>query len=57
MNYNDNFIKACRKEQVDTLPVWYMRQAGRYDPDYRKIKEKYPCWKFASNQSLQLKSR
>src|SRR6185437_3340430 len=41
MSYNDRFIKACRKERVDTLPVWYMRQAGRYDPDYRKIKEKY----------------
>ncbi|MBN3522843.1 uroporphyrinogen decarboxylase [Paenibacillus apiarius] len=41
MNYNDRFLRACRGEQVDRLPVWYMRQAGRYDPDYRKIKEKY----------------
>lgn len=41
MSYNDRFIRACRKESVDRLPVWYMRQAGRYDPDYRKIKEKY----------------
>ena len=41
MSYNDRFIRACRKEQVDRLPVWYMRQAGRYDPDYRKIKENY----------------
>jgi uroporphyrinogen decarboxylase len=41
MSYNDNFIRACKKQEVDTLPVWYMRQAGRYDPDYRKIKEKY----------------
>ncbi|GAA3408378.1 uroporphyrinogen decarboxylase [Paenibacillus hodogayensis] len=39
MAYNDNFIRACRKQPVDRLPVWYMRQAGRYDPDYRKIKE------------------
>lgn len=37
----DLFIRACKKQEVDTIPVWYMRQAGRYDPDYRKIKEKY----------------
>lgn len=41
MTYNDTFIRACRREPVDYVPVWYMRQAGRTDPDYRKIKEKY----------------
>ncbi|NWL89864.1 MULTISPECIES: uroporphyrinogen decarboxylase [unclassified Paenibacillus] len=41
MAYNDRFIRACRRQEIDTLPVWYMRQAGRYDPEYRKIKEKY----------------
>lgn len=41
MAYNDLFIRACLKEKVERVPVWYMRQAGRYDPDYRKIKEKY----------------
>ncbi|AVF21305.1 uroporphyrinogen decarboxylase HemE [Paenibacillus larvae subsp. larvae] len=38
---NDLFLRACRRESIDTVPVWYMRQAGRYDPDYRKIKESY----------------
>ncbi|MFC5447275.1 uroporphyrinogen decarboxylase [Paenibacillus aestuarii] len=52
MTYNDNFIKACRKEQVDTLPVWYMRQAGRYDPDYRKIKEKYSLLEICEQPEL-----
>lgn len=41
MVFNDTFLRACRKEAVDHVPVWYMRQAGRTDPDYRKIKEKY----------------
>lgn len=41
MTYNDRFIRACYKQDVDQLPVWYMRQAGRYDPDYRKIKEQH----------------
>lgn len=38
---NDTFLRACRQEPVLQLPVWYMRQAGRYDADYRKIREKY----------------
>ncbi|RED65578.1 uroporphyrinogen decarboxylase [Cohnella lupini] len=38
---NDLFLRACRGEEVERIPAWYMRQAGRYDPDYRKIKEKH----------------
>ncbi|MCZ8519105.1 MULTISPECIES: uroporphyrinogen decarboxylase [Paenibacillus] len=52
MNYNDRFIRACKKESVDTLPVWYMRQAGRYDPDYRKIKEKYSLLEICQQPEL-----
>ncbi|MCR8629613.1 MULTISPECIES: uroporphyrinogen decarboxylase [Paenibacillus] len=52
MSYNDTFIKACKKQAVDTLPVWYMRQAGRYDPDYRKIKEKYSLLEICQQPEL-----
>lgn len=52
MAYNDNFIRACRKQPVDRLPVWYMRQAGRYDPDYRKIKESYSLLEICKQPEL-----
>ncbi|WP_342513027.1 uroporphyrinogen decarboxylase [Sporosarcina sp. FSL K6-1522] len=40
-NFNDTLLRAARGEKIEHTPVWYMRQAGRSQPEYLKIKEKY----------------
>jgi len=37
---NTTFLKACKGEKVDYTPVWIMRQAGRYLPQYQKLRNK-----------------
>lgn len=35
---NDTFLQACRGERTAYTPVWFMRQAGRYLPQYQKVR-------------------
>lgn len=49
---NETFLKAARGEATDYVPVWYMRQAGRSQPEYRAIKEKYSLFEITHQPEL-----
>jgi uroporphyrinogen decarboxylase len=49
---NDRFLRACRRQPVDATPVWFMRQAGRYMPEYRALRAKYSLLELCREPSL-----
>ena len=49
---NDRFLKACRREPVDCTPVWFMRQAGRYMIEYRRLREKHSILELCKTPEL-----
>lgn len=50
--FNDTFLRACRLESTDYTPVWFMRQAGRYMPEYRQLRQKYDVLTLAQTPEL-----
>ena len=49
---NDLLLRVLRGERAERTPVWMMRQAGRYLPDYLKLKEKYSFFERCQNPEL-----
>ena len=48
----DRFLRACRREEVDATPVWFMRQAGRYMPEYRALRARHGFLEICARSEL-----
>jgi uroporphyrinogen decarboxylase len=46
------FLRACRREPTERTPIWLMRQAGRYLPEYRAIRDKVSFIELCKNPQL-----
>jgi len=49
---NGRFLKACRREPVDCTPVWFMRQAGRYMAEYRRLRARHSILEMCKTPEL-----
>lgn len=49
---NDTLLRAARGEETGLVPVWFMRQAGRSQPEYRALKEKYSLFEITHQPEL-----
>ncbi|QKY68519.1 uroporphyrinogen decarboxylase [Lentibacillus sp. CBA3610] len=51
-HFNDTILKAYNGEQINYTPAWFMRQAGRSQKEYRKLKEKYSLFEITHQPEL-----
>jgi uroporphyrinogen decarboxylase len=46
------FVRACKSQPVERTPVWFMRQAGRYMPEYRAVRRQYSLLEICKKPAL-----
>ena len=49
---NTTFLQACKGETTSHVPVWFMRQAGRYLPDYQRVRSTLSFLELCKNPDL-----
>ncbi|MGH2405107.1 MAG: uroporphyrinogen decarboxylase [bacterium] len=49
---SDRFLRACRGQSTDRTPVWFMRQAGRSQAEYRALRERYSLLELCRSPEL-----
>src|SRR5271166_2641932 len=49
---NSTFVRACKSQPVDHTPVWFMRQAGRYMPEYRAVRKQHSLLEICKKPEL-----
>src|SRR5512135_3723755 len=49
---DSRFVRACQCLSVDSTPVWFMRQAGRYMPEYRAVRSRHSLVEICKDPEL-----
>src|SRR5471032_1415718 len=49
---NSVFVRACKAQPTERTPVWFMRQAGRYMPEYRAVRKQHSLLEICKQPAL-----